>query len=108
IAGLPNAGRLRQELAGKTITPPSPGAVMTATPPGGAPPQTLKAIARQAAIDAQRDAIRDVLERVHWNRAEAARLLGISYKTLLYKIDQCGLARKPSRPPASPERPDSA
>ena len=42
--------------------------------------------------------IRDVLERVHWNRAEAARLLGISYKTLLYKIDQCGLARKRSRP----------
>jgi two-component system response regulator AtoC len=63
-----------------------------------ASPGTLKDIARRAALDAQREAIRDVLERVHWNRAEAARLLGISYKTLLYKIDQCGLARKRSRP----------
>jgi DNA-binding NtrC family response regulator len=72
---------------------------MTATPAGGAVPlQTLKSIARQAALDAQREAIRDVLQRVHWNRAEAARVLGISYKTLLYKIDQCGLARKRSRP----------
>ena len=59
---------------------------------------TLKEIARRAALDAQREAIREVLERVHWNRAEAARVLGISYKTLLYKIDQCGLARKRSRP----------
>jgi transcriptional regulator with GAF, ATPase, and Fis domain len=93
---------LRQELAPKTITPSTVRVVLA---PTGAPPspQTLKEIARQAAIDAQRDAIRDVLERVHWNRAEAARVLGISYKTLLYKIDQCGLARKRSQPPASDE-----
>jgi DNA-binding NtrC family response regulator len=32
-----------------------------------------------------------VLDRVHWNRAKAARLLQISYKALLYKIVQCGL-----------------
>jgi transcriptional regulator with GAF, ATPase, and Fis domain len=89
---------LKQELAPKTITPPKPGAVLTAS--GEAPPRTLKEIARQAALDAERDAIRDVLEQVHWNRAEAARLLGISYKTLLYKIDQCGLARKRARPSA--------
>ena len=102
IVVLQNEGMLRQELAGKTITPPSPGPVMTATPPVGSfPIQTLKSIARQAALEAQREAIRDVLERVHWNRAEAARVLGISYKTLLYKIDQCGLARKRSRPPGT-------
>jgi two-component system, NtrC family, response regulator AtoC len=91
---------LRLELAPKTITPSAVREVMTAAgqPPS---PQTLKEIARQAAIDAQRDAIRDVLERVHWNRAEAARLLGISYKTLLYKIDQCGLARKRTNRPLS-------
>ena len=111
IVVLQNEGMLRQELAGKTISPPSAGPVMTATPSGGAVPlQTLKSIARQAALDAQREAIRDVLERVHWNRAEAARVLGISYKTLLYKIDQCGLARKRSRPTDTPatELPDSA
>ena len=35
--------------------------------------------------------IKEVLERVRWNRAETARLLKISYKALLYKIRQCGL-----------------
>jgi len=32
-----------------------------------------------------------VLERVTWNRAEAARILQVSYKTLLTKIAECGL-----------------
>ena len=87
---------LKQELAPKTIAPSTPRVMLTAS--GQERPKTLKEIARQAAVDAERDAIRDVLEQVHWNRAEAARLLGISYKTLLYKIDQCGLARKRARP----------
>ena len=52
---------------------------------------SLKDIARQAARDAERVAIKEVLDRVHWNRAKAARLLQISYKALLYKIVQCGL-----------------
>ena len=86
---------LRQELAPKTITPSTRRVALTAA--GEQQPPTLREIARQAARDAERETIRDVLERVHWNRAEAARLLGISYKTLLYKIDQCGLARKRSR-----------
>jgi transcriptional regulator with GAF, ATPase, and Fis domain len=100
VVVLQNEQLLRQELAGKTIRPPS-----TATTPAARDGfatekdrhQTLKDIARQAALDAQREAIRNILERVHWNRAEAARVLGISYKTLLYKIDQCGLARKRPR-----------
>ena len=33
----------------------------------------------------------DTLDRVHWNRAKAARILQISYKALLYKIKDCGL-----------------
>ncbi len=52
---------------------------------------SLKDIARQAARDAERVAIKEVLDRVHWNRAKVARLLQISYKALLYKIVQCGL-----------------
>jgi two-component system, NtrC family, response regulator AtoC len=87
---------LREELAPKTITPSTPRVALAAAS-GEQRPPTLREIARQAARDAERETIRDVLERVHWNRAEAARLLGISYKTLLYKIDQCGLARKRSR-----------
>jgi DNA-binding NtrC family response regulator len=32
-----------------------------------------------------------MLEHTHWNRKQAARLLGVSYKTLLQKIRECGL-----------------
>jgi two-component system response regulator AtoC len=51
----------------------------------------LKAIARQAARDAERKALVEVLERVRWNRAEAARVLKVSYKTLLSKLTDCGI-----------------
>jgi two-component system response regulator AtoC len=60
----------------------------------------LKAIARRAARDAERIAIADMLERTHWNRRKAARVLGISYKALLYKIVDCGLASPKSSAPA--------
>jgi two-component system response regulator AtoC len=61
-------------------------------------PISLKDIARQAARDAERVAIKEVLDRVHWNRAKAARLLQISYKALLYKIVQCGLVSQDTEP----------
>jgi two-component system response regulator AtoC len=61
-------------------------------------PISLKDIARQAARDAERVAIKEVLDRVHWNRAKAARLLQISYKALLYKIVQCGLVVQETEP----------
>ena len=65
----------------------------------------LKQIARCAARDAERLAIADTLERTHWNRAKAARLLSISYKALLYKIVECGLAEKPTPAPAPKSAP---
>jgi two-component system response regulator AtoC len=46
----------------------------------------LKAAARNAASEAERDAILTALNETHWNRTRAARLLGISYKTLLTKM----------------------
>jgi len=59
-----------------------------ATTPGPAPIVTegLREIARRAAREAERKALVEVLERVHWNRAEASRVLKVSYKTLLNKI----------------------
>jgi two-component system, NtrC family, response regulator AtoC len=51
----------------------------------------LKVVARQAARSAERAVIAQTLERTHWNRAKAARMLQISYKALLYKIVECGL-----------------
>jgi DNA-binding NtrC family response regulator len=54
-------------------------------------PQSLTTIARAAARHAERTALKHVLDRVHWNRREAARQLKVSYKTLRRKIDECGL-----------------
>ena len=57
----------------------------------------LREIARNGAHAAERKALADVLERVQWNRAEAARILKVSYKTLLNKIAECQLKPPPSR-----------
>ena len=52
---------------------------------------SLKDIARQAAIRAEREAIGMMLARTNWNKRKAAARLQISYKALLYKIKDCGL-----------------
>ena len=56
----------------------------------------LREIGRRGAREAECKALREVLEQVSWNRAEAARILKVSYKTLLTKVSECGL-RPPSR-----------
>jgi len=61
-------------------------------------PLGLREVARRAAQEAERKAIQEVLDRVGWNRSEAARLLKVSYKTLLNKINDCGLIPKHTRP----------
>ncbi len=48
--------------------------------------ESLKRIARSAAREAECRALSEVLEHVQWNRAAAARILRVSYKTLLNKI----------------------
>jgi two-component system response regulator AtoC len=52
---------------------------------------SLKDIARTAAREAERELILRMLTRTRWNRKEAAEILGISYKALLYKIKENGL-----------------
>jgi two-component system response regulator AtoC len=58
----------------------------------------LKDISRRAAHEAERKALASVLERVHWNRVEAARILKVSYKTLLTKITEFELNTPAVRP----------
>ena len=53
--------------------------------------ESLREIARRGAREAERSALAEVLERVRWNRAEASRILKVSYKTLLHKITECEL-----------------
>jgi two-component system response regulator AtoC len=64
------------------------GAAVTATAVGNV---SLKDIARTAAREAERELILRMLTRTRWNRKEAAEILGISYKALLYKIKENGL-----------------
>jgi two-component system response regulator AtoC len=80
-----------------------PGAPSLDIRPSLDTPISLKDIARQAARDAERVAIKEVLDRVHWNRAKAARLLQISYKALLYKIVQCGLVSQDGEKEEKPQ-----
>jgi two-component system response regulator AtoC len=53
---------------------------------------SLKRLARHAARVAERRVIEKVLARTRWNRKEAAEILQISYKALLYKMKEAGLA----------------
>jgi DNA-binding NtrC family response regulator len=63
-----------------------------AAEPGASP--KLADVARTAALKAERAVIEQTLRQVHWNRRKAAQLLGVSYKTLLNKIKECGISRR--------------
>ena len=56
---------------------------------------SLKQVGREAAQVAEARLIAKVLERTRWNRKEAAEILQISYKALLYKMKDAGLANAP-------------
>ena len=58
--------------------------------------ESLHEIGRRAAQKAEMAAILEVLERVQGNRAEAARLLKVSYKTLLNKLHRAGMPGRPA------------
>jgi len=48
----------------------------------------LKEVGKRAAEAAEKETIQNALQETHWNRKEAARLLRVSYKALLYKIQK--------------------
>jgi two-component system response regulator AtoC len=55
---------------------------------GGAIPKSLKSMIQSVRWETERNAIAAALEKTGWNRKAAARLLGVSYRTILYKIEQ--------------------
>ena len=61
---------------------------------------SLKSLVQSVRFEAERNAISIALEKTGWNRKAAARLLKVSYRTLLYKIEQYHMS--------SPEAPPSA
>jgi two-component system response regulator AtoC len=52
----------------------------------------LQALARNAAMKAEREAIDQALAKFRWNRRKAAAYLKVSYKTLLNKMKECGIS----------------
>jgi two-component system response regulator AtoC len=111
VAGPPPAGSSASQalpigMMMPGAAPPGPAgtAAAVASPPAEAPvaveeppptgPISLSEVARAAAVQAERIAIERTLKQVHWNRRKAAQLLGVSYKTLLNKIKECGISRR--------------
>jgi two-component system, NtrC family, response regulator AtoC len=69
--------------------------------------QGLKALVRGLKDEAEMEAIADALEKTRWCRKDAAKMLGISYKALLYKMRQFNLdtprTRRSAAAPAAEE-----
>jgi transcriptional regulator with PAS, ATPase and Fis domain len=53
---------------------------------------SLKKIKKKAMDRVEKEVITYVLEKTGWNRSKATKILNISYKTLLYKIKDLGIA----------------
>jgi two-component system response regulator AtoC len=94
------AGRTRSASPIPALQPRQPpAAAVNVAPPPAAPASTtpphltgsLKEIARHAAREAEREVISRTLHQTRWNRREAAEILGVSYKALLYKIKEAEL-----------------
>jgi DNA-binding NtrC family response regulator len=62
---------------------------------------SLKSLAQSAKGEAERNAIATVLDETHWNRKAAAQVLQISYRTLLYKIEQYRMSPPPNQFPSN-------
>jgi DNA-binding NtrC family response regulator len=67
---------------------------VTLAVPVQAESQSLPALVRKATAHVEREVIGRALDVVRWNRRRAARMLGVSYKTLLNKMKTLGLDAK--------------
>ena len=67
---------------------PDPIAHFSPCPSKGTDNFSLKELGKRAAEASEREVIQNVLQETCWNRKEAAKLLRVSYKALLYKIQK--------------------
>jgi len=65
-------------------------------------PNSLKSLVQSVRFEAERTAIATALEKTGWNRKAAARLLKVSYRTLLYKIEQYHMSSSEAYPSTFP------
>lgn len=54
----------------------------------------IKKIGRKAVEEAEKAFIHETLQVTRWNRRKAARMMGVSYKALLYKIKRYSLSNR--------------
>ncbi|HET7462150.1 MAG TPA: sigma-54 dependent transcriptional regulator [Longimicrobium sp.] len=73
---------------------PAPGPRADAPPPSAGRPLTLRAAVERA----EREAIAAALRHTGDNKARAAALLGVSVRTLWYKLERFGMGHGPSHP----------
>ena len=66
-------------------------------------PDSLKSLVQSVKLEVERNAITAALEKSGWNRKAAARMLRVSYRTVLYKIDQYHLTPS-TAPHSAPEQ----
>jgi transcriptional regulator with PAS, ATPase and Fis domain len=73
---------------------PNTAAHFSSNSPKGTENSCLKELGKKAAETAEKEIIQNVLQETHWNRKETAKLLRVSYKALLYKIEKYHLNKR--------------
>ena len=71
---------------------PSMGKTTSSTPSTAPPPGPSDGTLDERRTDAEKSAVRDALTKAKGNRTQAARLLGVSRRTLYNKLDELGLS----------------
>ena len=85
-----------ESLAGEMVSRQSPAAGPQIPADGAV---SLKKVTRQAVRELEREVILRSLQANNWNRKRVARALSISYRALLYKIRNAGIASPRSKAP---------
>jgi len=67
---------------------PARSGLMTADATESSAPNSLKSLVQNVKGETEKNAIAAALDKTGWNRKAAARLLRVSYRTLLYKIER--------------------
>jgi two-component system, NtrC family, response regulator AtoC len=79
---------------------PSRSGLMTGDATESSAPNSLKSLVQNVKGETEKNAIAAALDKTGWNRKAAARLLRVSYRTLLYKIERYHMsAAESSMPP---------
>jgi len=84
--GWSNPGRSNNSISSSSIGTAIRSVQKDAPEASTAAPMSLKSLVKNVKSEAERNAIAAALEKTGWNRKAAARLLRVSYRTMLYKI----------------------